>query len=140
VASAIGAMAETQAVLNFCAEHRGMKRCLVEFGAGRPLQERDMSFSVSNRVAHNIRRFRNHMCDSPSEIPCLAFGHLQSEGVRGIPEFVLSAMNRRLCDIVGGCRIVHLAHMDVAVVVPKSFGLLEDVHLDYDRDRIVNIG
>jgi hypothetical protein len=99
-----------------------------------------MSFSVSNRVARNLRRFRNHMCDSPSEIPCLAFGHLRSGGARGAPEFVLSAINRQLCDFVGGCRIVHLLHMDVAVIVPKSFDLLEDIHLDFDRDRIVNVG
>ena len=99
-----------------------------------------MSFSVSNRIARDIRRFRNHMCDSPSEIPCLAYGHRQGESVSGTPEFMLSAMNRRLCDFVGGCRIVCLARMDVAVVLPKSFGLLEDVHLDYVRDRIVNIG
>jgi hypothetical protein len=99
-----------------------------------------MSFSVSNRVAHDIRRFRNHMCDSPSELPCLVYGHPQSEGVRGTREFMLCAMNRQLCDFVGGCRIVYLARMDVAVVLPKSFALLEDVHLDYVRDRIVNIG
>jgi hypothetical protein len=99
-----------------------------------------MTFSVSKRIAHDIRRFRNHMCDSPSEIPCLAFGHRQSDGVRGTPEFMLGAMNRLLCDFVGGCRIVCLARMDVAVVLPKSFDLLEDVHLDYVRDRIVNIG
>jgi hypothetical protein len=102
--------------------------------------ERDMSFSVSNRIARDIRRFRNHMCDSPAEIPCLAFGRRQGEGARGTSEFILSAINRRLCDFVGGCRIVDLARMDVAVVLPKSFGLLEDVHLDYVRDRIVNIG
>jgi hypothetical protein len=99
-----------------------------------------MPFSVSDRVARNIRRFRNHMCDSPSEIPCLAFGRLQSEGVSGTPEFVLSAMNRQLCHFVGGCRIVCLVDMDVAVVVPKSFSLLEDIHLDFDRDKIVNVG
>lgn len=98
-----------------------------------------MSFSISNRVARDIRRFRNHMCDSPAEIPCLAFGHLQREGARGTPQFILSAINRQLCDFVGGCRIVCLARMDVAVVLPKSFSLLEDVHLDYVRDRIVNI-
>jgi hypothetical protein len=80
------------------------------------------------------------MCDSPSEIPCLAYGHPEGEGARGTSEFMLGAINRRLCDFVGGCRIVFLARMDVAVVAPKSFGLLEDVHLDYVRDRIVNIG
>jgi hypothetical protein len=80
------------------------------------------------------------MCDSPSEIPCLAFGHLQRDGERGAPEFMLSAMNRQLCDFVGGCGIVDLARMDVAVVLPKSFALLEEVHLDFVRDRIVNTG
>jgi hypothetical protein len=80
------------------------------------------------------------MCNSPSEIPCLAFGRLQSEGFRGTPQFALSAMNRKLCDFVGGCRIVCLADMDVAVVVPQSFSLLENIHLDFDRDRIVNVG
>jgi hypothetical protein len=99
-----------------------------------------MSFSVSNRLARNIRRFRNHMCDSPSEIPCLAFGRRQNEGVRGTPEFLLSAINRQLCNFIGGCRIIDLVGMDVAVVVPENFSLLEDIHLDFDRDRIVNVG
>ena len=98
-----------------------------------------MFFSASNRVARDIRRFRNHMCDSPSEIPCLAFGHPQREGVSGAPEFVLCAMNRQLCDFVGGCRIVDLARMDVAVVLPTRFSLLEEMRFDYVQDKLVNI-
>jgi hypothetical protein len=80
------------------------------------------------------------MCDSPSEVPCLAFGRLQSGGAGRTPEFVLGSMNRRLCDLVGGCRIMCVADMDVAVIVPQSFSLLEDIYLDFDRDRIVNVG
>jgi hypothetical protein len=97
-----------------------------------------MSFTVSKRVLSDLRRFRNHMCDSPSQIPCLTFAW-RKDGARNAREFVLGAMNRQLCAFVGGCRILPVAHMDVAVILPKDFDLLEDVHLAYVQDQIVNV-
>ena len=98
-----------------------------------------MPFTVSGRVSRDLRRFRNHMCASPTQIPCLAYGRVRQDGEDVAPQFVLGAMNRQLCKLVGNCKIVDLADMDVAVIAPESFDLLDSVRLDYVEGRIVNV-
>ena len=95
-----------------------------------------MPISVSSRIRREIGKFRNHMCDEATQLPCISFGTPSAGRLVGPPAFLLGAVDRQGPDKY---RLVRIGNLDVAVILPGAFDLLENMHLDFVEGEIVNI-
>jgi hypothetical protein len=95
-----------------------------------------MPISVSSHIRREIGKFRNHMCDEATQLPCISFGRPSAGRLVGPPVFLLGAVDRQGPDKY---RLIRIGGMDVAVILPRAFDLLENMYLDFVEGEIVNI-
>jgi len=95
-----------------------------------------MPISISSSIRREIGKFRNHMCDEATQLPCISFGRPRAGRLVGPSAFLLGAVDRQGPDKY---RLIRIGSMDVAVILPECFDLLEHMHLDFVEGEIVNI-
>lgn len=95
-----------------------------------------MPISVSSRIRREIGKFRNHMCDEATQLPCISFGRPCAGRLVGPPGFFLGVVDRQGPDKY---RLIRIGNLELAIILPKSFDLLDDMHLDLVEGEIINV-
>lgn len=99
-----------------------------------------MQIDASKRVVDDIRRVKERFCRQPDMVPCLGLTLKSKTGEETFgPEFRLGAIKRLAVPGTNQHEIIDLAGIEVALIVPPEFYLLDSVYLDYVDNRIFNI-
>lgn len=96
-------------------------------------------FTVSDKILTELYRIQRRFCAPGSDVPCISFGQETTGGVVRPPEFFLGAIKRLPTPGLRPHKLITLGGLEVALIVPDEFDLLEDMHLDVVDGRIVNV-
>jgi hypothetical protein len=98
-----------------------------------------MIIKVSPRIKAELLGIRK-FCESPDEIPCLAYGKCSRESTEPF-QFFVGTISKKEERPSGVCPLITfiIDGIEVGIQCPEEFHLLNELHFDYRDGRLVNL-